>query len=512
VSPTPETLIEILAWLCLAFVCALLGGLRPLLARGALLPAPRHRAVPWTGWEVGFAILLPMLVPAFLYEFLKNSGLLDTVYGIDLRELLNRPTRDALRQQYAGRLEVWTVALALPLQTALVLIVFSLVSGTRPYQLGLTLHRGGANLVLGARAWLVVTPVVFVAYLITLILYTNLVDQPPDEHPITRLVQGPALPVDWVLMVLVSVAAAPLWEELFFRGILQPWLSRRSWGGYAAWGGALASALLSRSVSLVEALEQDDAGLLLHELSPTLFVLALAPGFLLVDRFALRLFPRARVRRVPADEPMPSGGPVGQDLGGFQLPSLTPRARHFWLQMRGPAGIDPRSTARAWYGTAILFAAAHSGVWPSPVPLLLLALALGWLAYRTQSLFSPIFVHATFNGVACLSLILLQFLPAPETPKGKKTTSAADRAPSASTSTIVPGSFPRLTYARAMPVPRAGDTTLEVTRPTSLPSRNSFAPAGTAPPLSFSPSSERLTWPRSRMRTSGSWPRKQPLV
>jgi membrane protease YdiL (CAAX protease family) len=51
----------------------------------------------------------------------------------------------------------------------------------------------------------------------------------------------------------------------------------------------------------------------------------------------------------------------------------------------------------------MLFAASHN-VWPTPVPLLLLGLGLGWLASRTQSLVGPIVCHALFNGVACLVL------------------------------------------------------------------------------------------------------------
>jgi membrane protease YdiL (CAAX protease family) len=53
-------------------------------------------------------------------------------------------------------------------------------------------------------------------------------------------------------------------------------------------------------------------------------------------------------------------------------------------------------------GTSLLFAAAHSSVWPSPVPLLVLGLGLGWLAQRTGSLVAPILVHALFNGVGCV--------------------------------------------------------------------------------------------------------------
>jgi membrane protease YdiL (CAAX protease family) len=54
----------------------------------------------------------------------------------------------------------------------------------------------------------------------------------------------------------------------------------------------------------------------------------------------------------------------------------------------------------------VLFAAFHSGVWPSPVPLLLLALGLGYLAYRAQSLAAPMLIHALFNGFNCVLILL----------------------------------------------------------------------------------------------------------
>jgi membrane protease YdiL (CAAX protease family) len=65
--------------------------------------------------------------------------------------------------------------------------------------------------------------------------------------------------------------------------------------------------------------------------------------------------------------------------------------------------------ARAWYGTAVLFAASHSSVWPSPIPLTVLALVLGWLAYRTQSLIGTMVFHSLFNGITCL-ILLVQML------------------------------------------------------------------------------------------------------
>lgn len=90
---------------------------------------------------------------------------------------------------------------------------------------------------------------------------------------------------------------------------------------------------------------------------------------------------------------------------------------------------------RAIIGTSVLFAMVHANVWPTPIPLLVLGLALGWAAHRTRSLIAPITLHALFNGVA--TLMLLTGFP-PQT-KGKAETSAATRSEPASISTAVPG-------------------------------------------------------------------------
>jgi membrane protease YdiL (CAAX protease family) len=54
----------------------------------------------------------------------------------------------------------------------------------------------------------------------------------------------------------------------------------------------------------------------------------------------------------------------------------------------------------------MIFAAFHSSVWPSPIPLFALGLVLGRLVYRTQSLFAGIILHSLFNTVACIVLII----------------------------------------------------------------------------------------------------------
>jgi membrane protease YdiL (CAAX protease family) len=58
------------------------------------------------------------------------------------------------------------------------------------------------------------------------------------------------------------------------------------------------------------------------------------------------------------------------------------------------------------FATAVLFGWVHARVWPSPVPLLWLGLGLGWLAWRGRSIAGCVVLHAVFNGIACVILLL----------------------------------------------------------------------------------------------------------
>lgn len=119
--------------------------------------------------------------------------------------------------------------------------------------------------------------------------------------------------------------------------------------------------------------------------------------------------------------------------------SRTPLAFALAVSLLGIAFTFPHRgeqwARRAIIGTAILFAMVHANVWPTPIPLLVLGLALGWAAHRTRSLITPIVLHSLFNAVATL-MLLTGF---PSHTKGKLDTSAPKRPEAASISIIVPG-------------------------------------------------------------------------
>ncbi|HYH68290.1 MAG TPA: CPBP family intramembrane glutamic endopeptidase [Urbifossiella sp.] len=68
-------------------------------------------------------------------------------------------------------------------------------------------------------------------------------------------------------------------------------------------------------------------------------------------------------------------------------------------------GARYRRIDRGVYGSAALFAAVHSAVWPTPIPLFALGLGLGWVAVRTNGILAPFLVHALFNTVSVLFVL-----------------------------------------------------------------------------------------------------------
>jgi membrane protease YdiL (CAAX protease family) len=427
-----------LSWLILAGVVALVIVLVRLYQRRhgrPLLPPQRRRAVPWTGAQ---ALLVAILAMFFWLNcmdvLLVSSGFYKRVYGphfptqpphgpgrtlvisqaiaaqglaspvapapvfpqtvvalgvaaFDASALPPTPEQKAEWRIAVEQRGAWSAAVAFPLQVATVLLLLHWFSGAEPYQLGLTAHRLAGDVALGCLAWLAVVPVVYAVQGITDACYRSWTGAPPEPHPLTQLLTENPTVLEWTRDIFVAVIAAPVVEELLFRGVLQRWMIHRPLG---AWMGIVAA--------FAVALARAPTGSWALRLGPPVFVLLMVPPFALLGR------------------------------------SAVPKRRQ---------------AAQGIYAASLLFAAAHSSVWPTPVPLFVLALALGWLAWRTQSLIAPIVLHVLFNGLTILMLALAYFLSAPA--NGRDTTSAVRPLPAAPTSSTVPGfSLPRRTYASAI--------------------------------------------------------------
>jgi membrane protease YdiL (CAAX protease family) len=95
---------------------------------------------------------------------------------------------------------------------------------------------------------------------------------------------------------------------------------------------------------------------------------------------------------------------------------------------------------RAIIGTGLLFAMMHYQVWPHPVPLFILGVALGWLAHRSRGLLAPIVLHSLFNAT---SVLMILFSPPPAPPEPAPQAEALSLRPSPGpTHTALPPRFP----------------------------------------------------------------------
>ena len=380
-----EFLLEFLAWLIVAIVCAAVG--IPLWRRKRrqgtrLLAQEDLNPVTWTGWEILSAFFVTYFFwPSLVGFCLNHSGFFSWIYGA--QESSAQSLDDIAKEQR----NFWITLCIFPFNLATVLILFRMASGTQPYQLGLSYYSALRRLALACLSWQVITPFVFGINFLVSLAYVDLTGRKP-EHPLEQLAEGSNLLTDAVLIGLVALVVAPIWEELLFRGVVQPWLAQEEWRSHFVMG--LAS-LIGISTGIASFKEDTalDLGSILGDFSPILFVMILFPGYLYTD----------------------------------------------WLLKKW---IPQRSLFRGIFATSLLFAMVHSSVWPTPIPLFFLSLGLGFLAYRTQSLLAPIIVHSLFNAVACIALLMIQ-LVGPDVQNGSEATSAGTRPVSTATSTRVPG-------------------------------------------------------------------------
>ncbi|MBY0229215.1 MAG: CPBP family intramembrane metalloprotease [Gemmataceae bacterium] len=290
---------------------------------------------PWRGPELFAAFLLGQVVPALAFHGLDAAGAFDAMYGEDAAK-----TTDPVEQ---ARLMLWAVCAAFPFQVLAVLGLLWQTARASPRSLGLTLDEARPSLRDAMLLALAIVPLCYGIQALCLWI-AHLVGVPEVPHEFTRLAKRGMSGTEWGLLLFAACVRAPVWEELFFRGLVQRWVIGRGLDGEAvALAAAMGFAVLGR-MDLIQ--KSGSTPELLTALAPALCALALCA-----------------------------------------LHPLLPRG---W---------------RGLWASALLFAFVHSKVWPSPLALLPLALALGWLARRHGTLAGPILLHALFNAVACAFLL-----------------------------------------------------------------------------------------------------------
>jgi membrane protease YdiL (CAAX protease family) len=219
---------------------------------------------------------------------------------------------------------------------------------------------------LAVLAWLVLAPIVLAFNAAVNAVFRQL-DLAPEQHSLTALGGRPLL--DRVLFVLEACVGAALREEVIFRGVLLAWCV-----GRLRIPGGGGGAALDRAGAVVEPRATPArAAVSPFTAARPWFVMAAALGFaVLSDKLPAVVFAVLLL--------------IGLGV--------------LWRFKRTGA-----RRARAVYATAALFAVVHSGVWPSPIPLFLLGLGLGWLAVRTNGVLVPVIVHGLFNAVSAVFVL-----------------------------------------------------------------------------------------------------------
>jgi membrane protease YdiL (CAAX protease family) len=204
-------------------------------------------------------------------------------------------------------------------------------------------------------------------------LFKDVLGAPVHEHPLAFAGQHGLTGVEWLLLAFAVMVAAPLAEELVFRGALQRLFLELPRGSHVAMGAALVMAL-ARQPAGAAALTGGFTVLAAN--MPALFVVALVPVYLVVWLCC---------------QPPRSPNPVETSYPDVEQPlDATPGKPH---------------PAPAVFATALLFAAVHSFAWPTPIALFVLGLGLGYLALRTRGLVAPIVLHSLFNGASYVLLL-----------------------------------------------------------------------------------------------------------
>jgi membrane protease YdiL (CAAX protease family) len=225
-----------------------------------------------------------------------------------------------------------------------------LIRGARELDLGIDFARLGRDLKTGAGAFAAAVVPIFLVQAVLVHFWKS-------KHPLISLLEHGAS--GWMIaLVIVSAAiVAPVVEEFLFRLVLQGALEAAEW-----W--AASQAQVESSNSGQAAPDLDNSPETLETSSETALEGATAAS--VEDRVFLN------------------------SKDATPLARVLPRSMVWGL----PAGVWPVTI------TSTLFALLHAGHGPDPIPLLLLALVLGYLYRQTHRLAPCIVLHALLNSLS----------------------------------------------------------------------------------------------------------------
>ena len=255
------------------------------------------------------------------------------------------PGPDASTEQSLAEL-MFQFAVSNGLLLVLVPAFVRLTSGAGLADLGLHRQEWPRQMGIGVRAAMLMTPPVCAIQFLTVQIWRS------QAHPVEQMVLEKLTVGVAILAVLSTMVLAPWIEELLFRGIFQRWLGRL---------------VEDRPFSTTAIQEKGRFGPLVPE-DESFFLNSKATS----------------TESTPID-------PGSEILASSHQPAEQPSSRFSSLPI---------------LLTSFFFAAMHLSQWPAPVAIFLLSMALGTVYQRTGSLLAAVTMHATFNGVNTLLLLL----------------------------------------------------------------------------------------------------------
>jgi membrane protease YdiL (CAAX protease family) len=242
-----------------------------------------------------------------------------------------------------GQSEVFEVGMV-----GVVLAAVVVLSGATTFDLGLPESMGGllCDVRIGVVAWLAALVPVYGTQLVLVLMFGE-----PSQHPLIQMVTKEPNGLVLVAAFFAAVVVAPICEEIMFRLLLLGWLEK--------WEDAR----LGWRATVVAPIEVESASF--------------------QDEVAERVEP-------------PLEACVGDDVAVVDAvgPQSPPQ--------RGLLGLP-----HGWLPILVsstLFALAHFGNGPDPIPLFLLALVLGYTYQRTHRIVPCMVAHALFNSLTLIAL------------------------------------------------------------------------------------------------------------
>ena len=232
---------------------------------------------------------------------------------------------------------LWITAIAAPFQVASALIFLRQGVGVPLAEVGVTTRNLGRNALAGLVFAAIFVPGAYGIQALAL-MALEAAGSTPREHPFAQLGSTGLLPAEWGLLLFGAVVVAPVWEELVYRGLIQPWVMRNGRRGSLAVLGLAALPRRGRRRGGV-ARRADDACETGRELAP-LWILALARRGVLPRRAS-----QTRVGR-----PVRLGGAVRLDPCERLAESGAARLAGAGPGLAGVAGPQPRRRGRAARG------------------------------------------------------------------------------------------------------------------------------------------------------------------